>query len=98
MGASLRDLHDRLLCYALPGQYVALRQSRTALSAIDTLRDYKTPRVARVGFTQRGRTSMGTVTYRNVDVDGIRVFYREAGPRDGPKVLSKYHVGRPRNR
>src|SRR5437879_13907266 len=30
---------------------------------------------------------MGTVTYRKVDVDGIRVFYREAGPKDAPTIL-----------
>ena len=29
---------------------------------------------------------MGTVTYRNVDVDGIRVFYREAGPKEAPTI------------
>jgi hypothetical protein len=27
---------------------------------------------------------MGTVTFRKVDVDGIKVFYREAGPKDAP--------------
>src|SRR5438552_1763707 len=30
---------------------------------------------------------MGTVTFRKVDVDGIRVFYREAGPNDAPTIL-----------
>jgi pimeloyl-ACP methyl ester carboxylesterase len=30
---------------------------------------------------------MGTVTYRKVDVDGIGVFYREAGPKDAPTIL-----------
>ena len=30
---------------------------------------------------------MSTVTYRNVDVDGIGVFYREAGPKDAPSIL-----------
>jgi pimeloyl-ACP methyl ester carboxylesterase len=30
---------------------------------------------------------MGTVTYRNVDVDGVGVFYREAGPKDAPAIL-----------
>src|SRR2546430_1755909 len=30
---------------------------------------------------------MSTVTYRNVDVDGIGVFYREAGPKDAPTIL-----------
>src|SRR2546427_5016359 len=30
---------------------------------------------------------MGTVTFREVDVDGIKVFYREAGPKDAPTIL-----------
>ena len=30
---------------------------------------------------------MGTVTYRMADVDGIGVFYREAGPKDAPTIL-----------
>jgi pimeloyl-ACP methyl ester carboxylesterase len=30
---------------------------------------------------------MGTVTFRKVDVDGIAVFYREAGPKDAPTIL-----------
>ena len=30
---------------------------------------------------------MSTVTYRKVDVDGINIFYREAGPKDAPTVL-----------
>lgn len=30
---------------------------------------------------------MSTVTYRTVDVDGIGVFYREAGPKDGSTIL-----------
>ena len=30
---------------------------------------------------------MNTVTYRKVDVDGIGVFYREAGPKDAPTIL-----------
>jgi pimeloyl-ACP methyl ester carboxylesterase len=30
---------------------------------------------------------MSTVTYRNVDVDGVGVFYREAGPKDAPAIL-----------
>jgi pimeloyl-ACP methyl ester carboxylesterase len=30
---------------------------------------------------------MGTVTYGKVDVDGIGVFYREAGPKDAPAIL-----------
>src|SRR5499433_4174934 len=31
--------------------------------------------------------SMNTATYRKVDVDGIKVFYREAGPKDAPTIL-----------
>jgi len=30
---------------------------------------------------------MSTVRYRNQDVDGIRVFYREAGPKEAPTIL-----------
>src|SRR5262249_13963842 len=30
---------------------------------------------------------MGTVKFRKVDVDGIKVFYREAGPKDAPTIL-----------
>src|SRR3954468_10792303 len=28
-----------------------------------------------------------TLTYRTVEVDGLRIFYREAGPRDAPTIL-----------
>ena len=30
---------------------------------------------------------MGTVNFRKVDVDGIKVFYREAGPKDALTIL-----------
>jgi pimeloyl-ACP methyl ester carboxylesterase len=30
---------------------------------------------------------MSTVTYRKVNVDGIGIFYREAGPKDAPTIL-----------
>lgn len=30
---------------------------------------------------------MSTVSYRSADVDGLKVFYREAGPADGPVLL-----------
>ena len=30
---------------------------------------------------------MGTVSFRKVDVDGFKVFYREAGPKDAPTIL-----------
>jgi len=30
---------------------------------------------------------MSTVAYRKVDVDGVKVFYREAGPKDAPTIL-----------
>jgi pimeloyl-ACP methyl ester carboxylesterase len=30
---------------------------------------------------------MGTVIFRKVDVDGIKVFYRESGPKDAPAIL-----------
>jgi pimeloyl-ACP methyl ester carboxylesterase len=31
--------------------------------------------------------SMNTVTYQKLDVDGIGIFYREAGPKDAPTIL-----------
>jgi pimeloyl-ACP methyl ester carboxylesterase len=31
--------------------------------------------------------SMDAVAYRKVDVDGINVFYREAGPKEAPAIL-----------
>jgi pimeloyl-ACP methyl ester carboxylesterase len=30
---------------------------------------------------------MGTVAYRRADVDGIQIFYREAGPKEAPPIL-----------
>jgi pimeloyl-ACP methyl ester carboxylesterase len=30
---------------------------------------------------------MARIKYQTVDVDGFKVFYREAGPTDGPKLL-----------
>src|SRR4051812_29281013 len=30
---------------------------------------------------------MDTVTYRKVNVDGVKVFYREAGPKGAPTIL-----------
>jgi len=30
---------------------------------------------------------MATVTFRKLDVNGIGVFYREAGPKDAPTIL-----------
>jgi hypothetical protein len=30
---------------------------------------------------------MGMVTFRKADVDGVGVFYREAGPKDVPTIL-----------
>jgi hypothetical protein len=33
------------------------------------------------------RTPMQEVKYCTVDVDGIKVFYREAGPADGAPIL-----------
>jgi len=30
---------------------------------------------------------VATVNYRTVDIDGVKVFYREAGPRDAPAIL-----------
>ena len=30
---------------------------------------------------------MAPVSYRTADVDGFKIFYREAGPKDAPKLL-----------
>ena len=30
---------------------------------------------------------MGTITYRKVDVDGVNIFFREAGAEDAPTIL-----------
>src|SRR5262245_39838200 len=34
-----------------------------------------------------GRTMMTAIAYRTVDIDGLNVFYREAGSPDAPKLL-----------
>src|SRR5437867_13288596 len=44
------------------------------------------PRVAKRGEKPKG-FSMASLSYRKVDVDGIGVFYREAGPKDAPTIL-----------
>ena len=44
------------------------------------------PRVAKRGNKPKG-FSIASVTYRKVDVDGIGVFYREAGPKDARTIL-----------
>jgi len=44
------------------------------------------PRLARRGEKPKG-FSKASVSYRKVDVDGIGVFYREAGPKDAPTIL-----------
>jgi hypothetical protein len=33
------------------------------------------------------RTSEAPVYYRTIDIDGVSVFYREAGPKDAPTLL-----------
>src|SRR6476619_4828636 len=60
-----------------------------------TLRDVDHARRSRGGgsdgfsaIDQRTKgVPMRAVTYRKVDVDGIGVFYREAGPKDAPTIL-----------
>ena len=32
-------------------------------------------------------TMTPTVSYRTLNVEGLEIFYREAGPRNGPTVL-----------
>src|SRR6266404_2746977 len=44
------------------------------------------PPAAKRGDKPKG-FPMASVTYRKVDVDGIGVFYREAGPKDAPTIL-----------
>jgi pimeloyl-ACP methyl ester carboxylesterase len=34
---------------------------------------------------------MSLITYRTIDVNGLKVFYRELGPSDGPKLLLLLH-------
>src|SRR5262249_28679054 len=46
----------------------------------------------KVQFTRRRRVQMSntitpTVFYRTLNVEGLEIFYREAGPRDAPTVL-----------
>src|ERR1700754_4000971 len=47
---------------------------------------HRIPRLPHHG-AQRGETIMTSVSYRNADVDGFNIFYREAGPADAPKLL-----------
>jgi pimeloyl-ACP methyl ester carboxylesterase len=57
--------------------------SRTSLSVIITC-------VLAVAFTtarSRGEDVSATVYYRTTTVDGLKVFYREAGPADAPVIL-----------
>jgi hypothetical protein len=42
---------------------------------------------------------MDAVAYRKVDVEGINIFYREAGPKEAPTILLLHgflHSGRDR--
>jgi pimeloyl-ACP methyl ester carboxylesterase len=39
------------------------------------------------GFSEDARPVPVTVHYRNATIDGVNMFYREAGPADGPVVL-----------
>ena len=36
---------------------------------------------------QEGKTMENQVLYRTVNVDGLSIFYREAGPKDAPSIL-----------
>jgi pimeloyl-ACP methyl ester carboxylesterase len=36
---------------------------------------------------ENAMTTHATITYQTVDIDGLSIFYREAGPRDAPHVL-----------
>src|SRR5437879_8208815 len=41
--------------------------------------------ISAIDYSSEG-VPMGMVTFRKVDVDGIGVFYREAGPKDAPTI------------
>ena len=45
------------------------------------------PLTAQASSTANVGQTVSTVHYRSVDIDGVNVFYREAGPADGPVVL-----------
>src|SRR5688500_15225236 len=42
---------------------------------------------ATAGSTQRAAAESQRVHYRSVDIDGVKVFYREAGPADAPVIV-----------
>ena len=72
----------------LQGEDPEMARKRLAVEAAVTLLTC----VADAGFaTARAETAMqatGNVThYRTADIDGVSLFYREAGPPDGPVVL-----------
>lgn len=45
------------------------------------------PRIRVRRLYRREELGMPAVVHRTVDVDGVRVFYREAGPAEAPVVL-----------
>src|SRR5215472_6944954 len=44
-------------------------------------------RTARLELTHQKEHTMTPITYRSTDVNGLKVFYRESGPSDAPKLL-----------
>ncbi len=58
-----------------------------ALTAILTTIVVSRPSLAETSVQTSPHSIAPTVSHRTVDVDGIEVFYREAGPTDAPSVL-----------
>lgn len=45
------------------------------------------PVLAATPVSKQGVSAASAISYRTVDIDGVKVFYREAGPKDAPIVL-----------
>src|ERR1700755_185142 len=43
--------------------------------------------VTQISPSTSGETPSPTMAHRQIDADALNVFYREAGPADGPKLL-----------
>ena len=48
---------------------------------------WASPILIGVILTMNIAAALGEASYRTVRVDGLDVFYREAGPKDGPTIL-----------
>src|SRR4029450_11589028 len=65
-----------IFCAPEPGQFLTSGE-----------RQLITARRLQSAVTRAKGFSMDAVAYRKVDVDGINVFYREAGPKEAPTIL-----------